>query len=116
MFQKELYTSIVAYNLVVQFRRQAAQLAQVKPRRLSFKGVWTTLKDRLLLQPSCSWDEWLARYAEALYRASERKLPQCKEPRRYERKAHPRRSKSTKFEKAQRKKKHPTDEEPPSDR
>ncbi len=49
MFQKELYTSVIAYNLVAQFRRQAAKLAKVKPRRLSFKDVWTTLKDRLLL-------------------------------------------------------------------
>ena len=75
MFQKELYTSVVAYNLVAQFRRQSAKLAQVKPRRLSFKGVWTTLKDRLLLQPACSFEAWLDRYAEALYRASEKKHP-----------------------------------------
>ena len=35
MFKKELYTSVVAYNLVAQFRRQSATLAKVKPRRLS---------------------------------------------------------------------------------
>ena len=39
MFKKELLTSMVAYNLVVQFRRQAAELADVPPRRLSFTGV-----------------------------------------------------------------------------
>jgi hypothetical protein len=110
MFQKELYTSVVAYNLVAQFRRQSAELAQVQPRRLSFKGVWTTLKYRLLLQPACSLDEWLARYAEALYRASQKKHPQRKAPRSYPRKAHPRRPKTTKFQKAQRKKKQPEDE------
>lgn len=104
MFKKELYTSIVAYNLVAQFRRQAAKLSQVPPRRLTFKGVWTTLKDRLLLQPACSLEEWLVRYAEALARASQKKHPQRKLPRSYPRKAHPRRPKSTKFEKAQRKK------------
>ena len=103
MFQKELYTSVVAYNLVAQFRRQSAKLAGVKPRRLSFKGVWTTVKDRLLLQPACSMEEWLERYAEALYRASQKKHPNRKKPRSYTRKAHPRRQKSTKFEKAQRK-------------
>lgn len=103
MVKKELYTSIVAYNLVAQFRRQAAQVAGVQPRRLRFKGVWTTLKDRLLLQPSCSIEEWLDRYANALYHASKKKHPNRKEPRSYERKAHPRRPKSTKFEKAQRK-------------
>lgn len=110
MFQKELYTSVVAYNLVAQFRRQAADLVQVKPRRLSFKGVWTTVKDRLLLQPACRFEVWLERYAEALYRASEKKHPNRKQPRSYTRKAHPRRPKSTKFEKAQRKKKKPEDE------
>ena len=112
MFKKELYTSIVAYNLVAQFRRQSAKLSKVQPRRLSFKGVWTTLKDRLLLQPACSIDEWLDRYNEALYRASKKKHPQRKQPRTYPRKAHPRRQKSTKFEKAQRKTKQPEDQPP----
>jgi hypothetical protein len=113
MFKKEFYTSVVAYNLVMQFRRQAAQLAQVEPRRLSFKGVWTTMKNRLLLKPACDWDEWLARYADALYHASERKHPNRKEPRSYIRKAHPRRPKSTKFEKSQRQKKKIEDGSPP---
>lgn len=113
MFQKELYTSIVAYNLVAQFRRQAAKLAQVPPRRLSFKGVWTTMKHRLLLQPPCSMAEWLKRYDDALQRAAKRKHPHRKQPRAYPRKAHTRRQKSTKFEKAQRQRK-ATADEPPS--
>jgi hypothetical protein len=113
MFKKELYTSVVAYNLVAQFRRQAAELAQVKPRRLSFKGVWTTMKNRLLLKPACGLEEWLDRYANALYHAAKRTHPNRKEPRSYIRKAHPRRPKSTKFEKAQRKKKKIEDESPP---
>jgi hypothetical protein len=113
MFKKELYTSVVAYNLVAQFRRQAAELAQVKPRRLSFKGVWTTMKNRLILQPACSLEEWLERYAEALGHASKKKHPNRKESRSYTRKAHPRRQKSTKFMKAQRKKKKAESESPP---
>lgn len=113
MFKKELYTSVVAYNLVAQFRRQSAKLSNVPPRRLSFKGVWTTLKDRLLLQPACSFEEWLDRYAEALYRASQKKHPIRKKPRTYPRKAHPRRPKTTKTQKAQRKKKKREDEAPP---
>jgi len=113
MFHKELYTSLVAYNLVAQFRRQAAKLAQVEPRRLSFKGVWTTVKDRLLLQPACSFEEWQLRYAEALYYASEKKHPNRPAPRNRPRKAHPRRPKSTKFEKAQRKKRQLDDDESP---
>ncbi|RPI87372.1 MAG: hypothetical protein EHM42_05230 [Planctomycetaceae bacterium] len=85
MFQKELYTSIVAYNLVAQFRRQAAKLAGVKPRRLRFKGVWTTLKHRLLLKPSYSLAEWLKRYDEALVVAAKKKQPQRRQPRDYPR-------------------------------
>lgn len=114
MFQKELYTSVIAYNLVAQFRRQAAKVAKLKPRRLSFKDVWTTLKDRLLLQPACNVEQWLERYAEALYRASQKKHPQRKAPRSYPRKAHPRRPKSTKFEKSLRKKKKPDAEPSPA--
>lgn len=113
MFQKELLASVIAYNLVTQFRRQAAQLGKVAPRRLRFKGVWTTLKDRLLLQPPCSPEAWLERYAEALYRASLKKHPQRKVPRSYPRKAHPRRAKSTKFEKSQRKENRSPVESPP---
>jgi hypothetical protein len=114
MFQKELYTSVVAYNLVAQFRRQAATLARVVPRRLSFKGVWTTVKDRLLLQPSCSFEAWLERYAEALYRASKKKHPNRPAPRSSPRQAHPRRPKTTKFQKSQRKKKQPDDDSAPT--
>ncbi len=113
MFKKELYTSVVAYNLVAQFRRQAARLAQVEPRRLSFKGVWDTMRNRLILQPACSLEEWLDRYAVALYHASQKKHPVRKEARSSPRKAHPRRPKSTKFEKTQRKKKNDKDKPPP---
>jgi len=105
MFKKELYASVVAYNLVAQFRRQAAQLSGVEPRRLSFKGVWTCFRDRLLLQQSCSFEDWLDRYATALHHASKKKHPQRKSPRSSPRKAHPRRQKTTKFEKSQREKK-----------
>lgn len=105
MVKKELYTSIVAYNLVVQFRRQAADVAGVAPRRLRFKGIWTTFKDRLLFQSPCSMDEWARRFDEALRSAAKKKQPNRSEPRSYPRKAHPRRPKTTKFEKAQRRKK-----------
>lgn len=113
MFQKELYTSVVAYNLVVQFRRQAAKLVQMEPRRLSFKGLWTTLKDRLLLQPACSWEAWRLRYAQALCLALQYKHPVRKKPRSCVRQAHPRRPKSTKFEKSKRQKKPNTEGESP---
>ena len=96
MVQKELLCSVVAYNLVVQLRRKAAKIAKVAPRRLSFTGVWTTMQVYLLGQPPCSASEWLARYERALRSASHAKLPNCS-GRSYPRRAHPCRSKSTKF-------------------
>jgi hypothetical protein len=96
MVKKELLTSIVAYNLVVQFRRQAAELAQLPPRRLSFKEVWYTFQSYLLNQPPCLAPQWLERYANALRIASRDKLPN-RPGRSYKRKTHPRRPKLTKF-------------------
>ena len=96
MFHKELLTSMMAYNLVVQFRRQAAKLADVAPRRLSFTEVWNTFDLFLLKQPPCSASDWQARFAKALEIAANDKLPN-RPGRNYPRKAHPRRPKSTKF-------------------
>lgn len=100
MVQKELLTSVVAYNLVVQFRRQAAKLADVAPRRLSFTGVWNTFESFLLTKPPCPASEWQSRYQAALQIASRDKLPN-RPGRSYPRRAHPRRPKSTKFMKQQ---------------
>lgn len=100
MMKKELLTSFVAYNLVVQFRRQAAALAGVPPRRLSFTGVWNTFQSFLLKQTPYSAADWIARYELALKIASRDKLPN-RPGRSYPRKAHPRRPKSTKFMKSQ---------------
>ena len=100
MVKKELLTSIVAYNLVVQFRRQAAELAGVPPRRLSFTGVWNTFESFLLHQPPCNAETWKKRYDKALQVASRDRLPN-RPGRSYARRAHPRRPKSTKFMKEQ---------------
>ena len=100
MMKKELLTSFVAYNLVVQSRRQAAALAGVPPRRLSFTGVWNTFQSFLLTQPPCSGPQWIERYEAALKVAARDKLPN-RPGRSYPRKAHPRRPKSTKFMKQQ---------------
>ena len=113
MVKKELMTSVVAYNLIAQFRRQAAQLAGVKPRRLSFKGVWLSFRDRLLLKEPETLAAWQDLYTAALLSASKRKLPNRSQPRSYARIAHPRRPKSTKFMKTQRKANVPTDHEQP---
>jgi len=103
MVKKELMTSVVAFNLIAQFRRQAAKLARVQPRRLSFKGVWLSFRDHLLLKEPETLSDWQNLYAGALISASNRKLPNRSKPRSYPRRAHPRRPKSTKFMKAQRK-------------
>ncbi len=104
MFEKELLTSLVAYNLVVQFRREAARKAGVPPRRLSFTGVWNTFQSFFLkLSPANTPEEWAARYARALDIAS-REVLRTRPGRSYPRQAHPRRPKTTKFQKAQRKK------------
>lgn len=104
MFRKELLTSLVAYNLVVQFRREAAERANVPPRRLSFTGVWNTFQSFFLkLSPATGAEDWLNRYERALTMASQEVLRE-RPGRSYPRKAHPRRPKSTKFMKNQRKK------------
>ena len=112
MFKKELLTSMVAYNLVVQFRRQAAKLAGIPPRRLSFTGVWNTFQSFLLHQPPCSVEDWQARFERALKIAARDKLPNRK-GRSYPRQAHPRRPKSTKFMRNQTRKTAKADESPP---
>jgi hypothetical protein len=103
MVKKELMTSVVAYNLIAQFRRQAAKLACVQPRRLSFKGVWLSFRDHLLLKEPENLSDWQDLYAVALISAGKRKLPNRSKPRSYPRRAHPRRPKSTKIMKTQRK-------------
>ena len=112
MVKKELLTSIVAYNLVVQFRRQAAKLANLPPRRLSFTGVWNTFESFLLHQPPCSAADWQERFEAALKIATRDKLPN-RPGRSYPRRAHPRRPKSTKFMKQQARKEKTGDESPP---
>ena len=110
---KELLGSVIAYNLVAQFRRQAAKLARVKPRRLSFSGVWLTFQHHLLYAPPQPFEQWQATYAAALVSAANRKLPTRPRPRSSPRLAHPRRPKTTKFKSHSAKRKnnnHPTDQ------
>ena len=94
MVQKELATSFVAYNLVVQLRRLAAKIARVPPRRLSFTGVLQTLTVVLLPIEFWSAREWRRRFELALRMASQQKLPH-RPGRSYPRVALVRRNKST---------------------
>jgi hypothetical protein len=75
MVRKELSSGVVAYNLVVQVRRLAAARAGVKPRRLSFAGVWTLVKRVLLNGGPRSWPEWEAKFDWVLRGAAQRQVP-----------------------------------------
>ena len=109
MVQKEILCSIVAYNLLLEFRRDAAKVAKLPPRRLSFTGVWNTFEIFLLHQPPCSPSDWHQRYENALKIAATDKLPN-RPGRSFPRKAHPRRPKSTKFMKKVAQEKKPKNE------
>lgn len=99
MFTKELMTSIVAYNLVGQFRRQAAELARVTPQRLSFHKVWTTFRIFLLeKQATDNLSEWNERYVNALRIATKDKLAN-RPGRQFPREAYTKRPKATHFKK-----------------
>jgi hypothetical protein len=100
---KELLGSVIAFNLVMQFRKQAASLINVQPRQLSFRGVWTTFQDHLLRKELSSYADWKNAFEGALKSASRRRLPNRSKPRNYPRTSHPKRQKTTKFEKSLRK-------------
>lgn len=100
MFHKELLTSLVAYNLVTQFRRQAAALIAEPPRRLSFKKTWTTFNIFLWSSHQTDAASWHAQYRKALGYAMSDKLPH-RPGRSFPREAYPRRHKSTHFKKRQ---------------
>lgn len=96
MFEKELLMSVVSYNLVIQFRRQAAELAKVPPRRMSFKRTWTTFCTFLLSAMYADPESWRAQYRLALHYATKDKLPN-RPGRSDEREAYSRRPKSAQF-------------------
>lgn len=107
LFHKELLTSQVAYNLVTQFRRQAAALAQEPPRRMSFQRTWTTFHVCLCSSSHRDATHGREQYRQALHDALQDKLPHrpgCSFPR----ETYPRRPKSTHF-----KKRHPNQNAPP---
>jgi len=118
MVLKELYTSLTAYNLLIQFRRQAAAYADVPARRLSFQEVWNTYTSFLKVDLAVRDPEaCLDRYEQALEIASRAKIP-SRPGRSYKRAAHPRRPKTTKEQKAARKRNNPVNtddkEKPPN--
>ena len=97
-FFKELMGSMVSYNLVTQFRRQAAALADQPPRRMSFKRTWTTFRTFLLPATFTTAAAWREQYRLALGYAMQDKLPN-RPGRKYARETYPRRRKSNSFKK-----------------
>jgi hypothetical protein len=100
MFKKELYTSVVAYNLVGQLRRQAAEINDVAPRRMSFKKTWTTFQTFLLRHMHTNPQEWRKAFRTALYYATKDKLPN-RPGRTAKREAYRKRPKNCQFKKRQ---------------
>jgi hypothetical protein len=98
MFKKELWMSLVGYNLATQFRREAAAKAKVSPRKLSFTGVLATFNIFLLETKFTTAARWRAGYQEALHYAMQMKLPN-RPNRSFEREAYHQRPKSAQFKK-----------------
>lgn len=103
-FRKELLASVVSYNLVTQFRRQAADLVDLPPRRMSFKRTWTTYRQFLLPKMYTDAASWREHYTTALSYAMNDKLPN-RPGRSFDRETYPRRPKSNQFKKRIRKRK-----------
>ena len=95
-FALRLRMSLVAYNLVGEFRREAARKAKVIPRKLSFKGVLTTFNTFLLEEKFTTAASWRAGYELALHDAMQAKLPN-RPNHSYEREAYHQRPKSSQF-------------------
>ena len=75
MLRKELALGTVAYNLVIQIRRLAAQQAGVPPRRLSFSGSWSLVKIILLDPVKWTTDAFLQNFRFVLRGCAQRKVP-----------------------------------------
>lgn len=95
---KELYGSIIAYNLVVQFRRQAAALRGLPPRRLSFSDVWLDFRTDLLGKSAEDFSAWTKLYQAAVQCASTRVLPDRRGKRSCPRVSYRKRPKATQYE------------------
>jgi hypothetical protein len=107
-FQKELLASLVFYNLVTQFRAQAARLIHKSPRQMSFKRTWTTFRTFLLKPMFAAPQLCREQFARALSYATLDKLPH-RPGRRSPREVYKRRPKSQHFKKRSPKPDNPPD-------
>lgn len=108
VFRQELLASIVFYNLVTQFRAQAAQLVRKSPRQMSFKRIWTTFRMFLLKPVFTTPQEYREKFRRALSCATLDVLPH-RPGRRFPREAYQRRPKTQHFRKRIPKPVHPPD-------
>lgn len=76
MVLKELAMGAIAYNLVVEVRRLAAERGGVPAKRLSFSGVWSLVEVLLLgCRKERSAAEWTVEFDRVLKYCLQRKLP-----------------------------------------
>lgn len=75
MVKKEIAMAAVAYNLVVQVRRLAAERAKLPPKRISFSGVWTLVTVILFSGRERTAEDWERDFERLLRGAAQRKLP-----------------------------------------
>ena len=100
MFKKELYTSVVAYNLVGQIRSQAAKINKVPPRHMSFKQTWTTVQTFFLRHMHTEPQQWREAFRTTMFYAVKDKLPN-RPGRKAKRQAYRKRPKDVQFQKRQ---------------
>lgn len=92
MVEKEVVLATVAYNLIVQIRRLAAEKAGVRPRRLSFTGTMSLLKafEARVAVGDLSEEELQGMFDKLLRACGQRKVPN-RPGRKYPRELIPRR-------------------------
>jgi len=100
MFKKELYTSVVAYNLVGQIRSEAAKINKLPPRRMSFKQTWTTIQTFFLRHMHSDPKKWREAFRVTMFYAVKDKLPN-RPGRTAKREAYRKRPKDQQFQKRQ---------------
>jgi hypothetical protein len=100
--QKELLCGVVAYNLTIKMRGIAAKRVNLPPRRLSFTQCLDITRIVLLNYGCHPIEAWQQRYELALCQMALAVIPH-RPNRNYPRKSHPKRPKSTNFERHARK-------------
>lgn len=74
-FKKELYMSVVAYNLVGQVRKETAKINKLPTRRMSFKQTWTSVRTFFLSHMHSEPRQWREAFQKMMFYAVQDKLP-----------------------------------------